>query len=58
MSKRRNVYLEILGPKMLSKINISKDHKRIGLALGLLTTSAVILVACGSGGDSSSSSSS
>jgi hypothetical protein len=57
MSKRRNVYLEILGPKMLSKINISKDRKRIGLALGLLTTSAVILVACGSRGDSSSSSS-
>jgi hypothetical protein len=57
MSKRRNVYLEILGSKMLSKINISKDHKRIGLALGLLTTSAVILVACGSRGDSSSSSS-
>jgi hypothetical protein len=42
--------------KMLSKMDISKVYKRIGLAFGLLTTSAVILVACGGGGGSGGSS--
>ena len=42
---------------MLSKIDISKVYKRIGLAFSLMITSAVILVACGGGGDSSSSTS-